>query len=75
MDADVLPLCKVKADLSSVPESKFIRAKGSPGGDDYFIVEFRLEMVVDNSKLKFFLVFGGEEYGSVECTYEDEEEE
>ncbi|KAH0564764.1 hypothetical protein GP486_001847 [Trichoglossum hirsutum] len=64
MDDDVIPLCTVKADLSDVPESKFMRARTRLGGEEYFVAEFKIELLVDNSRLKFFLVFDGEEYGS-----------
>ncbi|KAI9764517.1 MAG: hypothetical protein M1839_005887 [Geoglossum umbratile] len=70
MDDDVLPLCTVKADLTGVPESKFTRARARPGGDEFFVAEFKIEILVDNSKLKFFLIFDGEEYGSVEPNFD-----
>ena len=67
---DVLALCTVKADLRDVPESKYTKARSRPGGEFYFVAEFRIEILVDNSKLKFFLIFDGEEYGSVEPIFD-----
>ncbi|KAI9766295.1 MAG: hypothetical protein M1839_004926 [Geoglossum umbratile] len=66
MDEDVHPLCAVKVDLRDVPESKYTKVRSSPGTEMYFVAEFRIKILVDNSKLEFFLIFDGKEYGSVE---------
>ena len=51
--------------MSDVPDSKFMRAKARAGGPEFLIAQFRIEMEVDNTLLKFFLVFDGEECGSI----------
>jgi hypothetical protein len=51
--------------MSSIPDSKFMRARTRAGGEEILIAQFRIEMEVDNTQLKFFLVFDGEECGSI----------
>lgn len=63
---EVIPLCTVRADMNSVPESKFMKARARAGGEVFLIAEFRIEMEVDNTRLKFFLMFEDEECGFVE---------
>ena len=70
VSTEVIPLCTVKADLRDVPASKFIRAKSRKGGEEFYIASFKIELLVDNSTLKFFLMFDGEEYGSVVPNFE-----
>jgi hypothetical protein len=60
-----VPLCTVKADLRDVPVSKFMRARATRGGQEFYIASFSIELLVDNSRLKFFVMFEGEEFGSV----------
>jgi hypothetical protein len=67
---DVVPLCTVKADLRDVPVSKFMRARARNGGQEFYIADFSIELLVDNSVLKFFLMFDGEEYGSIVPNFE-----
>ena len=56
--------------MTAVPENKFMRAKARAGGDEFLIAQFRIEMEVDNTLLKFFLVFDGEECGSIEQKFD-----
>ena len=65
-----MPLCTVKADLRDVPVTKFMRARARSGGQEFYIASFSIELLVDNSTLKFFLMFQGEEYGSVIPNFE-----
>lgn len=67
---EVVPLCTVKADFRDIPVSKFMRARARNGGQEYYIASFSIEVLVDNSTLKFFLMFEGEEYGSVIPTFD-----
>jgi len=60
----------VKADLSTIPLSKFTRARARFGGAEFLVASFSIELLVDNSQLKFFLMFEGEEYGSVVPNFE-----
>ena len=60
----------MRADLSDVPLSKFTRARARLGGVEFLIASFTIELLVDNSQLKFFLMFEGEEYGSVVPNFE-----
>ena len=68
--SDIIPLCTVRADMSSVPESKFMKARASAGGELFLIAEFSIEVEVDNARLKFFLTFDGEECGFVEAKFD-----
>ena len=55
--------------MSSVPVSKFYRARSRPG-EEHYVARFKIEILVDNTRLRFFLTFDGEECGSVEASFE-----
>lgn len=63
-------ICRVTADLSTVPESKFMLARSSPHSDEYFIAEFKLEATFVGGMIHWKLIFDGQEYGSVSVSYD-----
>ena len=70
MDPDVMGLCKVKADLTSIPDHKFMRAQKRGNGEEYLIAQFKIAMEADNSTINFKLFFNGEECGKIVTTFE-----
>lgn len=63
-------VCRVVADLSSVPDSKFARARSGLGGEEYFIAEFKLEATFVGGMIDWKFIFDGQEYGSVSVSYD-----
>jgi hypothetical protein len=66
----VIPLCSVKVDMSSEPESKFMRARASTSGELFLVAEFSIEIEVDNARLKFVLAIEDKECGVVEARFD-----
>jgi hypothetical protein len=63
-------ICKVQADLSTVPESKFTRARAGLSGEEYFIAEFKLEATFSGGMIEWNFIFDGKSYGSVSVSYD-----
>jgi hypothetical protein len=63
-------ICRVVADLSAVPESKFMRARTGLSGDDFFIAEFKLEATFVGGMIDWQFIFDGKAYGSVSVSYD-----
>ena len=58
------------ADLSSVPESKFTRARAGISGEEFFIAEFKLEATFVGGMIDWQFIFDGKAYGSVSVSYD-----
>ena len=63
-------ICRVSADLSTVPESKFMRARSGLGQEEYFIAEFKLEATFSGGWINWKLIFDGKDYGVVSVSYD-----
>jgi hypothetical protein len=63
-------ICKVEADLSTVPDSKLMRARSGLGQEEYFIMEFKLEATFVGGMIDWKFIFDGKEYGSVSVSYD-----
>jgi hypothetical protein len=59
---DVIPLCNAKADLRNVPMTEFRTDGRGNVGQEFYIADFIIKLMVDNSRLKIFLDFDGMEY-------------
>ncbi|KAG0637899.1 hypothetical protein HOY80DRAFT_907084 [Tuber brumale] len=66
----VYNVCTLHADISAVPESKFLQARRGLRGEMFYIAEFKIEIIAHGANLKFFLTFEGQEYGSVSANYD-----
>lgn len=54
-------MCKIRADLSSIPRSKFQRKKSAtPGKPEKLLVEYNIEMTMDSAAISFKLVIDGQ---------------
>lgn len=63
-------VCRVTADLSTVPDSKFTRARSGLAGEEYFIAEFKLEATFVGGMIDWKFIFDGKDYGSVSVSYD-----
>jgi len=61
---DVTRVCKLRSDLSTVPRSLFTK-KINNNGEDYFRLDFTLEMTIESASLLFELKVNGIKYGEV----------
>jgi hypothetical protein len=57
------------SDLSTVKRSRFPQIKNSKG-QEYYVVNYELEMSVVDEVLRFELLFEGESYGLVSTKFE-----
>ncbi|EEH37287.2 hypothetical protein PAAG_07568 [Paracoccidioides lutzii Pb01] len=64
LNKDCREHCVLNYNLSSIPRSKFKRKPGSHG-DDYYEVEYSIDVTYYSAEMKFELVCQGEKYGSV----------
>ncbi|KAF2463990.1 actin-like ATPase domain-containing protein [Lindgomyces ingoldianus] len=79
-DADAAParyahetaynICRVRADLSTVPESKFARARSGLGAEEFLIAEFKLQATLCGGNIDWKFIFDGKEYGTVSVSYD-----
>lgn len=69
-DLDAYNICTVRADLSTVPEYKFVRARSGLGGEEFLIAEFKLEATYAGGNIDWKFIFDGKEYGSVTVSYD-----
>ncbi|KAJ5342784.1 hypothetical protein N7541_011908 [Penicillium brevicompactum] len=68
LDSSSVPLCTVKADLTSVPRQLF-DAKTNSEGERYYKVNYHLVLTPVSAGLLFSLEFNGMSYGSVRARY------
>jgi len=68
---DTYNVCKVSADLSDVPDHKFMRARSGIKGEEFFIAEFKLEATFLGGNVDWKFIFDGKEYGSVSTSYDN----
>lgn len=58
---DTFRICKLRADLSSIPKSKFEKRKSaSPGKPDKYILNYSVEMTMDSAAISFRMVIDGQ---------------
>ncbi|ORY18798.1 hypothetical protein BCR34DRAFT_472752 [Clohesyomyces aquaticus] len=69
-DDSAYVICRVRADLSKVPESKFTRARSGLGAEEFLIAEFKLEATFEGGNIDWKFIFDGKEYGSVSVSYD-----
>lgn len=59
--SDTFRLCKLRADLSSIPRSKFERKKSATAGQpERLILNYSIEMTMDSAAISFKLVVDGQ---------------
>jgi hypothetical protein len=63
-------VCRLTADLSTVPDSKFVRARAGISGEEFFIAEFKLEATFTGGMIDWHFIFDGKSYGSVSVSYD-----
>jgi hypothetical protein len=63
-------VCRVSADLSTVPESKFMRARAGLNGEEFMVAEFKLEAKFVGGMIDWQFIFDGQSYGSVAVSYD-----
>lgn len=62
--------CRLSADLSTIPRSKFTRRKSKKLGDpDQYQITYELEMTMDSASISFVLLIDGVQYGSVQTEF------
>lgn len=64
-------ICKVLADLSVVPDHKFMKLRNGVNGEEYWMAEFRLEAKFMAGIITWSFIFDGQEYGNVSVSYND----
>ncbi|KAI9890224.1 MAG: hypothetical protein M1814_004386 [Vezdaea aestivalis] len=69
MDEASIPVCTLSADMSDVPDHKFMKARGRKG-DIYYIASFSINIVIDNTRMKFSMTFDGDECGSIDAKFD-----
>jgi hypothetical protein len=63
-------VCRLTANLSTVPDSKFVRARAGVSGEEFFIAEFKLEATFTGGMIDWNFIFDGKSYGSVSVSYD-----
>lgn len=59
-DADTFRVCKLRADLSTIPKTKFEKKKSAtPGRPDKYILNYNVEMTMDSASISFRMVIDG----------------
>jgi hypothetical protein len=61
----------VEADLSVVPDHKFMKLRNSIKGEEYWLAEFKLEAKFCGGVTTWSFIFDGTEYSNVEVSYND----
>ncbi|KAI5850386.1 hypothetical protein DFP73DRAFT_539181 [Morchella snyderi] len=63
-------VCRLKADLSTIPRSKFKRRKSKTLGEqDQYQISYDLEMTMDSASISFVMLIDGVKYGSVQTEF------
>jgi hypothetical protein len=68
---DVKVICRVRADFSDIPISRFPRARNPKTGKEYFEVEFKLEARFQGGYIIWRLLYQGQEWGSTTVSYDE----
>ncbi|KAH8898759.1 actin-like ATPase domain-containing protein [Thozetella sp. PMI_491] len=68
---DVKVICKVRANFSDIPVSRFPRMRNPKTGQEYYEVDFKLEARFVGGELTWRLLFEGKEWGSTTVSYDD----
>jgi hypothetical protein len=66
---DLVSICKLKTDLSAVPQSLFTTLTTSKG-QEFSNLDFELHMKIQSANLVFELMVDGEKYGSVQAEFQ-----
>jgi hypothetical protein len=61
----------VEADLSVVPEHKFMKLRNGIRGEEYWLAEFKLEAKFVGGRITWSFIFDGQEYSNVDVSYND----
>ncbi|KAH8678766.1 hypothetical protein BGZ60DRAFT_401802 [Tricladium varicosporioides] len=67
---DAYNVCKVTADLNSVPEHKFMRCRSGLNSEEFLMCEIKLEATWAEDKVTWNFIFDGKTYGSTSVTYD-----
>ncbi|RPB17681.1 actin-like ATPase domain-containing protein [Morchella conica CCBAS932] len=63
-------VCRLSADLSTIPRSKLTRRKSKTLGDpDQYQISYDLEMTMDSASISFVMLIDGIKYGSVQTEF------
>jgi hypothetical protein len=66
---DAFNICKVTADLSDVPESKFMRSRAGLNSEEYLMAEIKLEATWAGDRVTWNFIFDGKSYASMSVSY------
>jgi len=69
--ADAYNICKVNADLSDVPESKFMKSRAGLNSEEYLMAEIKLEATWAEDRVTWNFIFDGKSYASTSVSYTD----
>lgn len=64
----VKELMKLKADFSTIPEEQLHRERAS-GGQEFYKLDFDIEMVMHSASLTFSLIYQGVKYNTVDMEF------
>lgn len=71
LSTDVKIVCKVRADFSDIPVSRFPRSRNPKTGKEYFEVEFKLRATFQGGNITWQLMYEGQEWGSTTVSYDE----
>lgn len=63
-------ICRVKADLTDVPLSKFTRNRTGLNAKEYYSAEFKLQATFVGGNIEWSFIFDGKSYGAVNVSYD-----
>jgi len=67
---DVKNICRVKADLSTVPVHKFTKNSAGLNGKEYYSCSFKLQAAFSGGNIDWTFMFDGKSYGAVSVSYD-----
>jgi hypothetical protein len=67
---DVHNICRVKADLSSVPLHKFTKNRVGLEGKEYYSCSFKLQATFVSGNIEWSFIFDGKTYAAVTVSYD-----
>ncbi len=71
MPVDVAIVCRVRADFSDIPLSRFPKSRNPRTGKEYYEVEFKLQAKFQGGNITWRLLYEGQEWGSTTVSYDD----
>ena len=63
-------VCRVSANLSHIPDSKFTRARSGVNGEEYFTAELELEATFSGGEIHWKLIFDRQDHGLATVSYD-----